>query len=73
MDALLEERRREFYGEALRRTDLIRFEKFTQMDWVDDIHMDRSKIKTEKYRTVFPLPENYLKTAPQISQHDYYK
>lgn len=73
MDALLEERRREFYGEALRRTDLIRFGKFTQMDWVDDIHMDRSKTKTEKYRTVFPLPENYLKTAPQISQHDYYK
>ena len=73
MDALLEERRREFYGEALRRTDLIRFEKFTDMDWVDDIHMDRSKIRTEKYRTVFPLPANYLKTAPQIEQQPYYQ
>lgn len=66
-DALLLERRKEFYGELIRRTDLIRFHKFIGGDWE---RMGRPKsADTEYYRTVFPIPQEYLYVAPKVEQN----
>ena len=69
MDALLNERKLEFYGEGSRRTDLIRFHKFINGGWEN---LGR-KTNEPPYLTVFPIPQAYLETAPNIEQHEYYK
>lgn len=57
LDFLLEERGRELYWEAQRRTDLIRFGKFTGdsyvWDWKGGVKAGRS---TPDHLTLFPIP-----------------
>lgn len=66
-EALLQERRREFYGELIRRTDLIRFHEFIGGKWE---RLGRPKAAdTEYFRTVFPIPQEYLYVAPKVEQN----
>ena len=66
-EELLEERRREFYGELIRRTDLIRFHEFIGGKWE---RLGRPlSADTEYFRTVFPIPQEYLYVAPKVEQN----
>ena len=73
LDFVLEERARELYWEAHRRTDLIRFGKFTGSDL---IWQWKGKVKegtgTESYRTLYPIPENDMMSNPNLVQNDGY-
>ena len=52
-DEYLAERGREFYQEALRRTDLIRFGKWGDTWWEKDN-------PSESFRTLFPIPQGQI-------------
>lgn len=66
-ESLLEERRKEFYGELIRRTDLIRFHEFIGGKWE---RMGRPQsADVEYFRIVFPIPQEYLYVAPQVKQN----
>lgn len=66
-DELLQERRKEFYGELIRRTDLIRFHEFIGGKWE---RLGRPlSADTEYFRTVFPIPQEYLYVAPKVEQN----
>ncbi len=62
LTSLLAERGREFYLEAWRRNDLIRFEKF------NDPVMERS-VKSDGTRVVFPIPNIALSSNPNLHQN----
>ena len=65
MDELLAERGREFIFEGKRRTDLIRFGKFTTASWWD--HQP-----SESFRTLFPIPLRQVQTNPNLLQNPGY-
>lgn len=65
MDELLAERGREFIFEGKRRTDLIRFGKFTTGTWWD-------KDGSEQTRTLFPIPHIHLSLNPNLTQNPGY-
>jgi len=56
---LLDEWGREFLGERRRRTDLIRFSKFTEGTWWD-------KQATPANKKFFPIPNKALNTNPLL-------
>ena len=70
---ILDERGREFYYEAQRRTDLIRFGQFTNgiYTWawkggtIDGI-------PTSSHLNVFPIPSDEIAANPNIEQNPYY-
>ena len=66
LDELLNERGREFYWEAQRRTDLIRFGKFTSATylwpWKGDVAAGKG---LEAYRTLYPIPSDDLQANPE--------
>ncbi|WP_417363418.1 RagB/SusD family nutrient uptake outer membrane protein [Galbibacter sp.] len=61
---LLDERGRELYGEYWRRSDLIRFGKFTE-PWAH-------KESTEAFRVLFPIPATAIITNPNLTQNEGY-
>ncbi|MAG88478.1 RagB/SusD family nutrient uptake outer membrane protein [Zunongwangia profunda] len=66
MDELLAERGREFIFEGKRRTDLIRFGKFTTGAWWD---------KTpdgDDHLTIYPIPYRQVQTNPNLEQNPGY-
>lgn len=65
MDELLAERGREFFFEGKRRTDLIRFGKFTTASWWDHE-------PSESYRTLFPIPYQQRAINPGLTQNTGY-
>ncbi len=65
MDELLAERGREFAYEGQRRTDLIRFGKFTGTRWAKDN-------VSEDYRTLFPIPLKQTNINPNLDQNPNY-
>lgn len=65
LDELLEERGREFFFEGKRRTDLIRFDKFTTESWWD--HQP-----SESYRNLFPIPARQIAINPNLTQNPGY-
>lgn len=73
VDFLLEERSRELYWEAHRRTDLIRFGKFTdaayKWEWKGG-NADGSGI--EEYRSIFPIPSSDIGANPKLKQNPGY-
>lgn len=73
LDFLLEERARELYWEAHRRTDLIRFGKFTdanyKWEWKGG-NADGSGI--EEYRRIFPIPSSDIGANPNLKQNPGY-
>ena len=66
LNELLIEKGREFIFEGKRRTDLIRFGKFTTGSWWD---------KTpdgEDYLTIYPIPYRQVQTNPNLEQNPGY-
>jgi hypothetical protein len=64
LDNILAERGRELYGECVRRTDLVRFGKFSATwEFKDD---------TEEYKNVFPIPTNAILSNPNLVQNPGY-
>lgn len=70
---LLDERGREFYYEAQRRTDLIRFGQFTNgtyfWAWKGGI---AGGTQTDKHLNLFPIPGAEVSANPNIKQNDGY-
>lgn len=73
LDMILDERARELYWEGHRRTDLIRFGKFSNSDylwaWKGGVKEGRS---VEAFRDVFPIPSSDLGANPNLSQNQGY-
>jgi hypothetical protein len=65
MDELLAERGRELFYEGLRRTDLIRFDKFASGTWP-------FKDPAPETTTLFPIPAPQLNANPNLEQNPGY-
>jgi len=65
LDELLDERGRELAWEGHRRTDLIRFGKFTNRTWNSGIEGITSLID-DPYRIIFPIPQWVLDANPGV-------
>ncbi|MDP4240749.1 MAG: RagB/SusD family nutrient uptake outer membrane protein [Bacteroidota bacterium] len=67
---ILDERGREFYYEAQRRTDLIRFGQFTDGSytwaWKGNVFAGRA---TDKHLNIFPIPGNEVSANTNIKQN----
>ena len=65
---ILDERGREFYYEGHRRTDLVRFGKFTDgnyfWSWKGGI---KEGVNTESYRNLFPIPGDEISSNPKYN------
>jgi starch-binding outer membrane protein, SusD/RagB family len=73
LDFILDERARELYWEGHRRTDLIRFNKFTGGEylwpWKGNV---KAGAATPAYRNLYPIPSNDLGANPNLEQNDGY-
>lgn len=73
LDFLLDERARELYWEGHRRTDLIRFGKFTNgsyvWEWKGKV---KDGIQTGAHRNLYPIPTNDLNANPNLIQNNGY-
>jgi starch-binding outer membrane protein, SusD/RagB family len=73
LDFILDERARELYWEGHRRTDLIRYGKFTGGDylwpWKGGVKEGKA---TESYRDLFPIPAADRSANPNLHQNDGY-
>lgn len=73
LDFILDERARELYWEGHRRTDLIRYGRFTGGDY---LWPWKGKVKegaaTESYRDLFPIPAADIGANPTLEQNDGY-
>lgn len=74
LDFMLDERARELHLECIRRTDLIRFGKFTSADYVWEFKGGDPTGKgiDAKYK-LFPIPETEISANSNILQNDGYK
>jgi hypothetical protein len=71
LDFLLTERARELYWEGHRRTDLIRFGKFSSGIWAWKGGVAAGKV-TDAYRELYPLPASELVANPNLKQNTGY-
>ncbi|MCG8697656.1 MAG: RagB/SusD family nutrient uptake outer membrane protein [Bacteroidales bacterium] len=73
LDFILDERARELYWECHRRTDLIRFEKFTSANylWAWKGGIKEGKGVSEKFR-IYPLPNADVLSNPNLTQNPNY-
>ncbi len=62
---ILDERGFEFYWEGQRRTDLIRFEQFTQGTWW-------AKDVSDDFRSIYPIPVTALSANEKLTQNPGY-
>lgn len=73
LDAIIEERARELYWECHRRTDLVRFGKFSDTNyvwaWKGGVKEGKS---VEPFRDVFPIPTADLSANPKLLQNTGY-
>ena len=73
LDFILDERARELYWEGHRRTDLIRFSKFTGGDylwpWKGKV---KDGVATDSYRDLMPIPAADLGANPTLKQNQGY-
>lgn len=73
LQMLIDERARELYWENHRRTDLIRFDQFSETDylwaWKGGVPEGRS---VEQFRDVFPIPTADLSANPTLQQNTGY-
>lgn len=73
LDFILDERARELYWEGHRRTDLIRFGKFTGgsylWPWKGGVKEGKA---TESFRDLFPIPSADIGANPTLEQNDGY-
>lgn len=74
LNTLIDEWGREFYMEARRRSDLVRFGLFTGSKYIWDFKGGVSTgIAVPKYFNVYPIPSNDLSNNPNMHQNDGYK
>lgn len=73
LDFILDERGREFFWEGQRRTDLIRFGKFTSGDylWPWKGGVAQGKAVADHFK-VFPIPSDDIGTNTNLKQNDGY-
>jgi hypothetical protein len=64
LDNIYDERGLEFFAEASRRTDMIRFGKFTEAWW--------EKNASQPFRTLFPIPLQQINANPNLIQNPGY-
>jgi len=72
LDFIRDERARELFWEGHRRTDLIRFDRFTTNGvwaWKGNVAAGRT---TEAFRNLFPLPATELSANPNLKQNPGY-
>jgi hypothetical protein len=72
LDFVLDERSRELLWEGHRRTDLIRFDRFTTNTvwaWKGGVQAGRT---TEAFRVLYPIPAAELATNPNLKQNPGY-
>lgn len=73
LDLILDERARELYWEGHRRTDLIRFGKFTtgsyNWPWKGGV---KDGVSTSDHLDVFPIPSTDLNSNPNLKQNTGY-
>lgn len=72
LDFILDERQREFASECVRRTDLIRFGKFTKGNNWDWKNGDRLGSDVSDHLKIFPIPEAELMNNPTLEQNSGY-
>jgi hypothetical protein len=70
LDFILDERARELYGECHRRTDLIRFGKFSNStylwEWKGGV---KAGVSTDGHFDLFPIPSTDLGANPNLKQN----
>jgi starch-binding outer membrane protein, SusD/RagB family len=73
LDFLIDERARELYGECHRRTDLIRFGKFSTStyvwEWKGGV---KAGLSTDSHFNIFPIPASDKGANPKLKQNDGY-
>ena len=73
LDFILQERSRELYWEATRRTDLIRFGKFTSSSYLWPFKGGvLGGTGVADYRTIFPIPVSDITVNPNLKQNPGY-
>lgn len=73
LEFILDERSRELYWEGLRRTDLIRHNKFTTGSYVWPFKAGAaSGTSTASFKNIFPIPSNTILINPNLTQNDGY-
>jgi len=74
LDFIIDERARELSWEMTRRTDLIRFGRFTTASylwpWKGNV---KNGTSVEEYRNIFPIPDNELVVNHNLTQNPGYK
>jgi hypothetical protein len=72
LDFILDERARELYWEGHRRTDLIRFNNFSDQGiWPHKGGVPEG-ITTEKFRDLYPIPASEILANPKLQQNQGY-
>lgn len=72
LDFILDERARELMWEGHRRTDLIRYNKFTEngvWPWKGNVAAGKT---TEKFRDLYPIPSTEIISNPNLKQNTGY-
>jgi hypothetical protein len=73
LQMIIDERARELYWEGHRRTDLVRFDHFSETDyvwaWKGGVMEGKS---VEQFRDVFPIPSSDLGSNPNLMQNPGY-
>lgn len=73
LDFILDERSRELYWEGLRRTDLIRYNRFTSSSYLWPFKGNEATgVGVDEYRTLFPLPANVVAINSNLTQNEGY-
>lgn len=73
LDFILAERQRELASELVRRTDLIRFGKFTKGNNWEWKNGERLGADVDDKFVLFPIPENELTNNPKLNQNPGYE
>ena len=73
LDFILNERSRELYWEGLRRTDLIRYNRFTSSTYLWPFKGNEpTGVGVDEYRNLFPLPANVVAINSNLTQNEGY-
>ena len=73
LDFKIDERSRELYWEGLRRTDLIRFDRFTTSSYLWPFKGNEpTGVGVDEYRNLFPLPANVISVNSNLTQNEGY-
>tara|TARA_B100000989_G_C19529318_1_gene468755 strand:+ start:1110 stop:2987 length:1878 start_codon:yes stop_codon:yes gene_type:complete len=73
LDFILDERSRELYWEGLRRTDLIRYNRFTSSTYLWPFKGNEpTGVGVDEYRSLFPLPANVVAINSNLTQNEGY-